>query len=59
MQHNENANPPTFFLTLDTLLSLMEKQGEMVSLVRKIPEIPVLCGVVQPRKNSDKMFSVR
>ena len=32
MQHNENANPPTFFLTLDSLLQLMAKEDNMVCM---------------------------
>ncbi len=30
MQHNENANPPTFFLTLDSLVQKMSRDGQMV-----------------------------
>ncbi len=30
MQRNENANPPTFFLTMETLLQRMEAQDSMV-----------------------------
>ncbi|CAI8052468.1 Mannosyl-oligosaccharide glucosidase GCS1, partial [Geodia barretti] len=29
VQHNENANPPTFFLTMETLLSRMESEGRV------------------------------
>ena len=30
VQHNENANPPTFFLTLDVMLQLMAKDDNVV-----------------------------
>lgn len=30
MQHNENANPPTFFLTLEVLIQEMQKQDQLV-----------------------------
>ena len=30
MQHNENANPPTLFLALESLMSEMERQGTTV-----------------------------
>jgi len=30
VQHSENANPPTFFLTVETLLQRMQKEDEMV-----------------------------
>ena len=29
VQHNENANPPTFFITMETLLSRMEAEGHV------------------------------
>ena len=29
VQHNENANPPTFFITMETLLSRMEAEDNM------------------------------
>jgi mannosyl-oligosaccharide glucosidase len=29
VQHNENANPPTFFITMETLLSRMEAEGSV------------------------------
>ena len=32
VQHSENANPPTFFLTMETLLQRMQKEGKMVGL---------------------------
>lgn len=30
VQHNENANPPTFFLTLETLIQRMETEEDVV-----------------------------
>ena len=30
MQHNENANPPTLFLALESLMTEMERQGTTV-----------------------------
>ena len=30
VQHNENANPPTFFLTLDVMLQLMTKDDNVI-----------------------------
>ena len=32
VQHSENANPPTFFLTMETLLQRMQKEDKMVRL---------------------------
>lgn len=29
VQHNENANPPTFFVTMETLLLRMEAEGQV------------------------------
>ena len=33
MQYNENANPPTFFLTLETLIHRMQEEDKMVGSV--------------------------
>ena len=30
VQHNENVNPPTFFLTLDVMLQLMTKDDNVI-----------------------------
>ena len=30
VQHDENANPPTFFLTLETLIQQMGREDKMV-----------------------------
>ena len=35
MQHNENVNPPTFFLTLETLIDRMQEEDKMVGSVRR------------------------
>ena len=35
VQHNENANPPTFFLTLETLIDRMQEEDKMVGIVRR------------------------
>ena len=35
VQHNENANPPTFFLTLETLIDRMQEEDKMVGSVRR------------------------
>ena len=32
VQHNENANPPTFFLTLETLVQRMQREDKMVGM---------------------------
>ena len=32
VQHDENANPPTFFLTLESLLNQMEKNDNEVNI---------------------------
>lgn len=41
VQHNENANPPTFFLTLDTLLQLMTRDNnvDLVYLRKLYPRL--------------------
>lgn len=40
VQHDENANPPTFFLTLESLLNQMEKNNNTVSMewMREVSE---------------------
>ena len=38
VQHNENANPPTFFLTLETLMEQMTSQRKVVSLIVVVKE---------------------
>ena len=30
VQHNENANPPTLYLALESLIAEMEREGKMV-----------------------------
>ena len=43
VQHNENANPPTFFITMETLLSRMEEEGrvDVVFLSHVYPRLQV------------------
>ena len=41
VQHSENANPPTFFLTLETLIQQMQREDKMVAADRHTWHCPL------------------